>query len=351
MMRKFVAVVGIMAVLGAIVFALMNNKAKMDAKLKANQIPTVNAVSVAAVIKQKLDENLSQVGLIAANRDIAVAAETQGKVTAVYVQVGAMVRAGAPLVQVDNELQRAGYLTAQSNYDKAKKDLERYTALHKDELITDSQFESARLAMEAAQAQYISARRQFNNATVTSPISGLVTARPVDVGTMLAPGMPVANVVDIASLKVKLNIAEGDVFHLKVGDPVTVTTDVYPGAKYPGRIATISAKGDEAHTYPVEIVISNSKDNPLKAGMFGKVAFNLNTTAEALVIPREALVGSIKEPQVFVVSRGVAKLRDILVGAAVDAQLAVLQGLAEGERVVVSGQDNLSDNAPVTIVK
>lgn len=138
---------------------------------------------------------------------------------------------------------------------------------------------------------------------------------------------------------------------MKVGDKVEVTTDVYPGVKFLGRIRTISSKADDAHTYPVEIALNNAGEHPLKAGMFGQVSFFSGSINEVLTVPRGALVGSMKNPRVFVVEGTVARLRDISVGSEFGTQLTVLSGLKEGETVVLSGQNNLKDSVVVTIIK
>lgn len=217
--------------------------------------------------------------------------------------------------------------------------------------VTEAQVESARLNFKSAEAQYIVARRQLRDTRITTPISGIVTDRKVDVGAMVSNGMVVANVVNISKLKLKVNVAEKDVFRLKVGEEVEVTTDVYPGVKFKGEISTISAKGDEAHTYPVEITLNNSKEYPLKAGMFGRVTFTSLSQREALVIPREALLGSVKAAQVFVAENGVAKLRRITVGREAGKYLEVIDGLREGEELIVSGQNNLRDGYAINVIK
>ncbi|MGE5583617.1 MAG: efflux RND transporter periplasmic adaptor subunit [Bacillota bacterium] len=349
-MRKITAILTTVVIIGLIVFILLGNKAKMEEKVRAYSF-TSYPVSVAKVSRQELSSNLTQVGVIGANKDVAVVSETQGKTLAVFTKVGSYVAAGDPIIKVDNELQKAKYLAAETNFEKNEKDFERYTALHKDGLISDSVYEAARLAYKAAESDYIAAKRQYNNSIVTAPISGIITSLPVDIGTMVNQGTVVANVVDISKLKVKLNIAEEDAFRLREGDPVTVETSVYPGIQFPGVIESISVKGDEAHTYPVEIAVPNNKDHPLKAGMFGKVTFNTGAGKNALAIPREALVGSIKDPQVYVVEKGIAKLRDIVVDSEYGTDLAVLQGLKEGEEVVINGQINLKENVKVTVVK
>ncbi len=348
--KKWVGLMIAVVVTGVIFVTLLSNKAKMAAESESFTLSSFPVTAV-AVERRNVSADLTQIGVIAANNDVTVVSETQGRVTAVYVKVGSSVGAGSVIAKVDDELQYASYLAAQTNYEKAKKDLERLDVLHRQEIISVSQLEGARLAFKAAEAEYTAARRQYQNSAITSPIAGQISERLVEVGTMVTPGKSIANVVDISRLKVKLNLSEEDVFRVKVGDPVEIATDVYPGVKFYGRIETISAKGDEAHTYPVEIAFSNNQNNPLKAGMFGRVIFKTGVETSALVIPREALVGSVKDPQVFVVEDGKARLRSITVGAEIGTDLTVLRSLREGETVVVSGQSNLSDNVAVKVMK
>ncbi len=349
-MKKILAILGIIVVIGLIGLTLVKNKTEMTEKAKITKIESY-PVSVVTVAKENLADSLTQIGEIVANNDVNVAAEQTGKVIAVMVKEGSYVSAGAPLVKLDDLLSQTQFATAKVNYEKAQRDWERYQTLRKQEVISDTELEAARLQFKSAEASYISAQRQYHNSVVTSPISGVVTSRPVNIGTMINPGTVVANVVDTSIFKVKLNIGEQNAFRLKTGDLVIVETDVYPGVKMNGRIESISAKSDTAHSYPVQVLIPNAnKQYPLKSGMYGKVTFIL-PSQDALTIPRTALVGSINDPKVYVVEGNNAKLRPIVVGSEVGNKITIVQGLSEGETVVFAGQDNLKDNIPVTIVK
>lgn len=349
MNKKKVFIVSIAAFI-VIVAILMYNKSRMEAKSKPDTLTAI-PVTVTKAEKMELTEQTTLVGTITANNDIAIVSETQGKVTSVHADVGDYKPAGSVLIQVDDELKRAAYEATEVNYEKAKKDYERIESLRQQNSASDQQYESVRLAFKGSEAQYLVARRQYNDTKIKTPISGVVSSRTVDVGTMVQNAMVVANVVDISKLKVKMNVAEKDAFKLNVGDRVSVTTDVYPGKTFDGKITSIGSKADEAHTYPVEVIILNSKDHPLKAGMFGRVMFQSIAGSELLSIPREALVGSVKKPQVYVIENQTAKLRDLIIGSEVNTSVAVLSGLEEGATIVVSGQNNLRDGATVSIVK
>jgi RND family efflux transporter MFP subunit len=330
------------------------NNAKSDGQNGTTEtIATSYSVSVISAARKDMTDNFSQVGTIVAYNDVAVMSETSGRVVKVSAEVGDYKPAGSVLIEVDSELKEAAYKAANVSYEKAKKDLERYEALYKEGSISDSQVEQARWSFQSTEAQYIVARRQLNDTKITTPISGIVSARYVNVGTMVM-GAPqatqIANVVDISRLKVKVNVAEKDVIRLKVGEKVEVTTDVFPGNVFTGTIFSISSKGDEGHTYPVEVVLNNSKQQ-IKAGMFGRVMFTPKKSGTAIVIPRECLIGSVKDAKLYVVNNNIAKLRPVVTGKDLGTDIEILNGLQEGEQVVVNGQNNLSDNAPVIIRK
>ncbi|MBK7981474.1 MAG: efflux RND transporter periplasmic adaptor subunit [Ignavibacteriae bacterium] len=348
---KYIIIAVVMFV--AVILLLFYNKKKIQAQSKIEYREKFY-VSVAKAESKIPTENISLVGTITANNDVNIISETSGRVTQVLANVGDYKQAGSVIVQVDDELKKAAYSSALANYEKSKKDFERMQSLLESKSASDVQFDAAKLAYVNAESQFIIAKRQLNDTKITTPISGYITSRLVDVGSYVASGpnaTMIANVVDISKLKVKVNISEKDAFLLKSGDNVEVTTDVYPDAKYLGKIASISSKGDEAHTYPIEISIQNRQEKPLKAGMFARIYFSSLVNSHLILIPREAIVGSIRTPQVFVVKDGTARLRDISVGNQYDTFVEVINGVNEGDDVVISGQNLIQNNFKVEIVK
>lgn len=346
--RIDVIVIGSVAV-ALIIAVLLYNKSRMEARAK-NEIATPVPVTVTKVTRRTVHDDQQLVGIISANNDVQVISETQGRIVAVSAEVGQYKSAGSVLMQVDDEMKKAGFATAEVNYEKLKKDLQRYERLQKDSAVSDQQLENARLASKAAEAQYVVARREYNDTRITTPITGIVTSRPVDVGAYVQRGTLIANVVDLSRLKVKVNIAENEVFTLRVGDPAAISTDVYPGVTFQGKVQTISSKADDAHTYAVEVVLPNSKNHPLKVGMFGRVLFQKLGRGEVVVIPRVALVGSVKSPRVFVVQNSKAFLRDLTLGPEVGNYLTILGGVLEGETIIVTGQNNVKDSSMVSVI-
>jgi len=326
----------------------------MSGDQKSGNIPqmitTDIPVSVTTVQKQKLVNTISLVGTINASNDVNVISETQGTVKTIFVKVGQFVTSGTVLAQVDDEIPRSNFAAADINYQKAIRDYERSEALFQENSISPAQLDAARLGMKSAENQRDIARRLMANTQIKSPIPGTVNSRQINVGTMVQPGMTVANIVDISTLKVNVNVTEQEAFKLKPGYTVEINTDVYPEHKFNGRVDNIAAKADAAHTYPVEIVVPNDNEYPLKAGMFARVSFTSLTPDEALIIPRLALIGSIRNAQVYRIKIRTANLRSVVIGRQSSELLEVLNGLSKGDTIVTSGQNNLVDGSKVIII-
>ena len=324
-----------------LVVLMFRNRAAMNAPTSTSAVITTHSVAIATAARQPIDEAFSVVGTVNAFNDVTVLSETSGRVVKVLAEVGDHKQAGDVLVEVDNELKVAAFKTAEVAYQKAKKDLERYESLFKEGSVPDAQLEQARWTFQSAEAGYITAKRQLADTRITTPIAGVVTSRLVNLGTMVM-GAPqatqIANVVDLSRLKVKINVAEKDVFKLHTGDAVDVTTDVFPGVTFPGSVFTLSSKGDDAHTYGVEVLVKDPAQN-LKAGMFARATFHPKTLGSVIQIPHRAIVGK----------SGTALLRSVVVTRESGLMVALAQGVQEGDSVVVDGQNNLNDNAQVVI--
>lgn len=352
-MKKFLTLAAILVVIGLIAFRLVNNKREISAKTQVKKDTDARvSVNVAPVQSRTSAQSLRLVGTVTANQVMDIKSEVQGQLVSLNVNLGDKVRKGQVIARVDDRTRVLSVTNAEQVLADARTNLERYRRLYEGGAATRAQFEQYQLNYNNAEIQLAQARKELSNAVVTAPISGQITQRLVETGAFVNIGGSIATVVDVSSLKVGLSVSENDVYALKVGDPVQITATVYPGVNYQGRITFISPNGDEAHNYPIEISLTNQKNNPLKAGTYVDVTFNQENRVPTLQIPREALVGSIREAQVYVVNNNnTAQLRPIAIGADYGTSLEVIKGLNEGEKVVTTGQINLTNNTPVAIIQ
>jgi membrane fusion protein (multidrug efflux system) len=189
---------------------------------------------------------------------------------------------------------------------------------------------------------------------VKAPIKGFINKRFIEPGSMLT-GMPATamfEIVNVSSLKLTVTVDESQVANLKLGSPVDVTASIYPDVKFTGKITFIAPKADSTLNFPVEIEIANTSSNDLKAGMYGTALFASKQQKQSMmVVPRTAFVGSVSSNQIFVTENGIARLKTVTAGRILGDKVEILNGLSNGESVIVTGQINLQDGNKVDIIK
>lgn len=330
---------------------LLNNKAKMKEKISKNVILSEFPVTVEPATIEELNLSLEYVGSVFAFSDVNIQSESPGKIVQVKVDVGDYVSKGTLLAKLDDEIKFANLQSAEANLQKARKDYQRFEQLYKEKSINESQLDQAKFFLETAEAQYKIAKKQVEDTKIIAPFNGYIAARNAEIGAVVSANTVLFNLVDISNVRVKIHVPEKDLVKIKEGDKVEVFSDLYPDIKYEGKIQSIGAKGDEVRTFPVEIIVKNER-KALRAGMFVRVRIPSVIKGKTLLIPRQALIGSVKNPQVYVVENKIAHLRNIKLGnTEAGDKLEVIQGLSDGELVVTNGIINLKDSSKVIIVQ
>jgi RND family efflux transporter MFP subunit len=338
------------ALVGGCAAILLLNKKKIDEKSKMEGNLETIPVYVTQIKKSTLSGDFEVNGSFLPIHELTLMSEGQGKVLELLVNTGDFIQTGQMIAKLDDELVRSQLALANASLDKARADLKKYEGLLKADAISGQQVEDVKLALKKAETDVTALKKQLDYASIKAPIQGTVTRRAIEKGSLLMPGSPVVDIVDVSRLKFIANVAESEIIQIRRGQQIRVTSTQYPGIVYKGTVVAVGVKADEARRFPVEIDMLNDVSHPLKAGMFGTAAFGSGSPREALQIPRNSIVGSIKTPRVYVVENDRSVLRDIRIGSANDHEVEVLGGLKEGELVVISGQINLDNNVSVRIV-
>ena len=348
-MKKTIIIIVSIVLVGLIFFRLKSNQDKISAKKEISTDLNYVNVTVAKVQSMNIDQRLSLVGSLTANAEIEISSEIQGTVTSVKTELGKQVSKNMVIATIDDRIKKLNVNTAKINLDKKQKDYDRYKNLYAGGTATEQELDNSRVEYENAVIALEQAQKELSDATIVSPSQGIITEKHIEEGTHVNVGSPIVSMVNISKLKVKLNVSESNIYQLNVGDKTEITTSVYPGVIFNGNISFISPKGDDSHNYPVEIVIANSDEHPLKAGTFVKVEISLPSRGNSLYIPRETLQGSISEAKVYIVKGDKAILQPVTIGNSNNDFLEVTTGLQEGDVVIASGFVNLEDGKAIKV--
>lgn len=347
------ALVIILAIAG--IFLVLSNNKKKNAAKTAIVAQGSGAISVrtAVIARQAINLDFSANGTFAPNQELNFLSENAGRVTKIYVEEGDRVTKGQPLARIDAEILNTDKETAEANLQNAIRDEARYSSSFKTGGVTQQQLDQAKLAVQNAKLRLQSSQRRVSDASIKSPINGIVNKKYIEVGAFVnSQGTQMFELVDVSRLKLKVSVNESQVANLKVGDQVQIKSNVFPADDYLGKITFIAAKADASLNFPIEIMVENNKKNTIKAGMYGTAIFKFPSQAPSLTIPRGSFVGSVSSNQIFVLGEGnKAVLRKVVAGRILGENVEILDGLKEGETVITSGQINLIDGTPVAPVK
>ena len=352
-MKRIVIIIIILIAGGAIGLKLYFNKKLMQENAEISSIVVTKfPVIVAEVKKENLNLSFSVNGAFEPVRELSFVSETQGRVVNVLVENGDYVQEGQLIAQLDDELINNELTLAEANYEKTLSELNRFEELAKGNAVTAQQLEDITIANKTAKANLTSAKKQLKNSQIKAPVPGTINKRYIEKGSYLMPGTPIVQIVNISQLKIIANVSETEVLQITKGQEVVVYADLFQGEKYTGKVKSVSVKADETKNYAVEIELENNPDKQLKTGMNGTVIFNENQIKSALTIPRESISGSLKEPKIYTVGNdSTVHLREIKIGKVVNNRVEILEGVSEGEKIVISGQINIHDGSVVTIIK
>jgi len=329
------------------------------ANAKSNSARIKRLFESGAISNQSFEQAQTQLDIAQAQYDMAV---EQRK----------LVEKGAR--EEDIEAMKAQVRQAEAALKLARTQAETKT-WEKDIALAESQTDAAQAALRAAEALEVAksweaeiivaktnatqakaafdlAKRMVADATITAPITGIVSKRYLDLGGKASPMAPLFELVDTATVKAVVSVLESDLSKLKLKDEAEIRVDAL-GEPVVGKVSLISPILEQTkRAAKVEIAIANAKMD-LRPGMFAKVSLPVEVRDNVILIPSSAVIeGGLKDTgTVFVVEDEKSKRREVKLGLSAENVIEITNGLTEGELVVASGGHSLKDDEEVTVVK
>lgn len=324
-------------------------------------------VKVFKVKRQKISEKLIYTGIIEAWRKVNITPDVGGKIAKIYVEEGERVSEGQLLAELDTratrlqlEQAKSGLAVAEANYKDAQRNMERMERLIGEKAVSDQQYEKIKLAYEAAEAQYQQARAAVNLASyqldvslMKAPFSAVVASKNAEVGDVINPMMGgfspnsgVLTLMDFSRVKINIDLSQQDIVRLKKGQVALLKVSALQDKIFQGRVTLVNVTADPmTKKFKVEVTV----DNPnllLRPNTFGEVTLEVSTHEGALVIPQKAV---IENKYVFRAKDTTASKVEVLLGLQNTDMVEVVNGLEEGDLVIVEGNYGLEDGAEIKI--
>lgn len=315
---------------------------------------TLGHRDIALVALEPLASGIAISGSLDPAEQVEVKSQIAGQVTGVPVDRGTPVRRGQVLATIDASATRAQVASAEASLAAAERDLRAADTLYKAGAISERDFVQARVARDAARAQVTLHRETLARATVTSPITGIVSTKSIEPGEIVQVAGTLFTIVNSDPLELAGGVAASAVGGIAVGQPVTLSADAYPGRQITGRVARIEPVAEEG-TRQVRVYVR--VPNPgyrLVAGVFatGTILRNAGASLAVPTIPRSAVRTIGGQPTVFAVDAGRIAERQVVLGS-VDADRGLVEvrsGIAAGTRILVNPDSTVRAGMPVRVL-
>ena len=325
----------------ALTLASCSSKEEKKAIEVKEELPIVEVATVQSEAVKQISE---YTGTVEAFKTNNISSNSGSRIKQILVNVGSRVSRGQRLVILDD----VNIAQQQINLNNIKRELDRARELVKIGGGTQQQ-------VDQLQAQYDANARAIRtmqeNTVLTSPVSGVVTAKNYDAGDLPA-GLPILTIEQQQPLKVIVNVNESEYPKVRRGMPVSVKFDTYGDEVFQGQVYLIHPTVDAtSRTFEVEVAITNRGDK-VRTGMFARVNFNYGTS-QGVTIPDRAIqkqVGSGVR-YVWVYQGGEVEFREVELGERLEDRYVVLGGVVPGTQVVTAGASRLTDGAKVQLKK
>lgn len=272
-----------------------------------------------------------------------IAPASPNRIKQIRVDVGDRVRAGQELVTLDSSTSDQ----LRINLEQIDREYKRAVQLLEIGAGTQQSVDQLKAQLDAARSQY---DNMMENTILRSPITGVVTARNYDPGDMTGQ-LPVLTVGQLAPVvKVMINISENDMATIREGMPVAITFDAFPGEDFAAKVYRVYPTVDPAsRTFATEVRIPNASEK-IKPGMFARVTIDLGSQNN-VVVPDRAVVKQTGSGNryVYVLQNGCVSYKKVKLGQRFDTTYELLEGINDGDTVVITGQTRLADGVQVEV--
>ncbi|CUT10755.1 Probable CoZnCd efflux system membrane fusion protein [Bradyrhizobium sp.] len=333
-------------------------RGQMIKQFFANNKPPPVAVSAAEAKSEVVPNLLTAVGGLSAVHQVDVSADVNGRVTEIKFAPGTHVEAGTPLVQMFDAPEQGDLANYKAQSTVAQLSLDRAKQLASRQFGPQATVDTAQAAYDQALAGIAKTEALISQKLVRAPFAGDLGVRKVEVGQYLTAGTAIVSLTDLSELWANFTVTEKDSGNLKVGQPVRLKVDAYPGRTFDAKITTIEPQiSADTRNIRVQATVSNP-EKILKPGMFVTTTVVLPDKPAVVTVPETAVDYTLYGDSVFVITEkkeadgktSLSAVRTFVqTGSRVEGRVEIVKGVKPGDKVVAVGQLKLQSGAAVSI--
>jgi len=313
---------------------------------KSNAPVTVRVMDVRLLPES---EGTDYVGTIEESFGTTLSFETAGNVQHLYVKEGQQVHKGQLIASINESNAQNAYNIAKATLDRAEDGYRRSQELYNNRSLSELKWIEIQTTLVQAQSAEAIAKKNLQDCKLYAPVSGVISSLEIEQGMNVIPFQPVAKVVDIDKLNVKVSIPENEIASVVVGQKAIIIVSALNNQTFTGTIAERGIEADIlSHSYDIKISIGNP-EKKLLPGMVCKVIIDKNAESTmALQVPAGAVqISNDGKKYVWIADNGKAQRNFINTGKLCGNNVIVESGLKEGDKVIVDGWQKVSEGCNI----
>ena len=312
--------------------------------------PAAVPVEVALIERRSVSSYLETNGSLEAENDVQIVSRIQGPIVELAAEEGMRLTKGQLMLKIDETESRAQVEIAKVRLKEATRAHDRAEAAFGEEIISREVYDQALAQLESAQAEVMGSEIMLDFTNIVAPFDGIVVERIVKLAETVTANQALFRFSEFDPLLVKIQVPEKELSRLRNGQRARLNVEAWPDETFNASVLRISPVVD-ATTGTIRVTLQVATRGKLSPGMFASVFLITDTRADAIVMPRRALSIESLSDTVFIVEDGQAVRRDVELGYAETDAIEVVSGLDVGDRVIVVGQDGLTDGTPIQVLK
>jgi len=340
----------ILSAAGVGVFLVWKLKSRKET-VQPSETPKVNVTVMVIKALPEVRDGLDLPAVVEANRVVHVSAEVDGRIERVACEEGARIKAGEPIIFINTDLLQAEFNRAKAKVEYDAKQYERIENLMKDGVATAKELDDVAVSLAVSKATLEAAKTRLDRSKIVAPVDGIVNDVPVEKGEYVGPGVAVAEIVDIDTVKIVVQVPERDVQFFRTGTEAKLIADIN-GAQTPitGTITYISSLADEgSRSTRLEISVDN-RQHRLRSGQIVRAQLTRRVLKNVIMVPLEAVIPLEVGKTVYVVNDERAARRSVELGAIKGRNVQILSGLKPGDRLIVAGHRFVGPGQAVEVI-
>lgn len=285
---------------------------------------------------------------VESDENVLVSPETPGTISKIFVKVGDKVNAGSVLAQLEDQVYQKSLDELRTAREFANTLFMKQKSLWDQKIGTEIQFLQAKNSLESIDKKIETVRQQLEMTRIKSPVSGTVDQVDIKVGMAFAPGMPGLRVVNFGKLKVQAEVAEAYISKTRNGDPVEIYVPDL-GRRLNSKISYVGKVIDPLNrTFRVDVDM-RGKDEMLHPNQVAVLRITDYKSEKAIVLPLGVVQTTPEGSYVFVAEAGKARKLMVTLGPYYDGKVEIRSGLKEGDKVITSGYQDLTDGESINV--